>query len=719
MQKTSLLFLAACLAVPLSAAEPAVAPPAPVTANPLLTESSLPYHLPAFDQIKDEQYAPAFDANMAAEIKEVEAIANNPEAPTFENTIVALDRSGLLRHRLSALFFNLASANTNPVIQQVESDVAPKLAAHTDAILLNTALYARVQAVYREKDALGLDPESKWLLERYRMDFVRGGANLSEADKTRLKALNAEIAITETTFTQNVQKEKNADSIIIDTREELAGLSDSEISAAADAAKADGHPGKFSLRLLNTSGQPLLASLKDRGVRERLMRASLARGSHGGTFDNRAVVVRLAKLRAERAALLGYASHAAYQLENQTAHTVETVNNLLTELAAPAVANARKEAADMQGIIDQEKGGFQLGAADWAYYSEKVRLARYAFDESQLKPYFELNHVLQDGVFYAAHRLYGITFVERHDLPVYHPDVRVFEVFDADGSPLALFLMDYYARPSKRGGAWMNAYVSQSFLLGTKPVVANHLNIPKPPAGQPTLLTWDEVKTSFHEFGHALHGMFSAVKYPRFSGTSVPRDFVEYPSQVNEMWRVWPEVLHNYAKHYQTGAPLPQELLDKVIATQKFDQGHDTTELVAANVIDQAWHQLKPGEVPEDVAAFEAATLKKFGLDFAPVPPRYFSTYFSHSFSGDYSAGYYSYFWSEVLDADSVEWFKAHGGLTHQNGEHFRKNVLSRGGSKDAMILFRNFTGGDPYIEPLLKRRGLDQPDKAKKSPRL
>ncbi|MDB6169413.1 MAG: Peptidyl-dipeptidase Dcp [Verrucomicrobia bacterium] len=698
------LYTAACLAAPLSAGLAAT------DANPLLVESSLPYHLPPFDQIRDEHYAPAFAATMAAQLKEVDAIVADPEKPSFENTVVALDRSGLLFNRLYALFSNLAAANTNPALQKIEEDIAPKIAAHNDTIYLNGRLFQRFKSLHDRRDSLGLDAESKWLLDRYYLDFVRGGANLSEADKTRLKALNAEIASTQTTFTQHVQKERNADALVVDTREELDGLSESEIAGAAEEAKVQGQPGKFALTLLNTTGQPPLSSLTNRDVRERLMQASLARGSHGGPFDNRAVVSRLAKLRAERAVLLGYANHAAYQLEDQTAKNVATVNQLLAQLAIPAFANARHEADNMQTLVDRGGGKFAVGAADWAFYSEKVRQAMYAFDESQLKPYFEMNHVLLDGVFYAAHQLYGISFKERHDLPVYQPDVRVFEVFDADGSPLALFLVDYYARPSKRGGAWMNEYISQATLLGSKPVVANHLNIPKPPAGQPTLLTFDEVRTAFHEFGHALHGMFSHVKYPRFSGTNVPRDFVEYPSQVNEMWAVWPEVLKHYAKHYQTGEPMPVELLNKMLETQKFDQGHDTSELVAANVIDQGWHQLKPAEVPDDVVAFESALLKKAGADYPPVPPRYRSTYFSHSFSGDYSAGYYSYFWSEVLDADSVEWIKAHGGLTRANGDRFRSTLLSRGGSKDALMLFRDFTGGDPDIAPLIKRRGLDQP---------
>jgi peptidyl-dipeptidase Dcp len=683
--------------------------PSDMAKNPLLTESTLPYHAPPFDQIKDEHYEPAYAQGMTEELKEVEAIAANKEKPTFDNTIVALERSGRTLARVDHIFSNLTGANTNPKMQKIETAMAPKLSAQQDAIHLNSALFARIQSLYDDRDKLGLDAEAKWLLERYYKDFVRAGAKLPESDKTKLKAMNAELATLQTTFEQNVLKEKNASSIVVEKRDDLTGLSENQIAAAIAAAKAEHKEGKFVLPLLNTTGQPSLASLQNRALRERIMKTSLARNSHGGEFDNRTVVTRIAKLRAERATLLGYANHAAYQLEDQTAGNVETVNKLLAQLAPPAVANARREGADMQAVIDQEHGGFQLASWDWDFYSEKVRKARYAFDESQLRPYFELNHVLIDGVFFAAGKLYGLTFKERHDLPVYQPDVRVFEVFDKDGEPLALFFVDYYARSSKRGGAWMNEYVEQSELFGTKPVVANHLNIPKPPAGQPTLLTFDEVTTAFHEFGHALHGMFSHVKYPRFSGTNVPRDFVEYPSQVNEMWAIWPEVLKNYAKIYQTGEPMPAALLDKMLATEKYNQGFKTTEYLAATLLDQSWHQLKPAEVPTDALAFEASALQKAGVDLPTVPPRYRTTYFSHSFAGGYSAGYYSYIWSEVLDADSVEWFKLHGGLKRENGDHFRETLLSRGGSQDAMVLFRNFTGGEPDIAPLLTRRGLDQ----------
>src|SRR2546430_4996367 len=678
-----------------------------MTDNPLLTESSLPYHIPPFDKIKDEHFEPAIQAGMPQGLEEVEGVANDSEKPTFDNPIGALEPPGRLLDRAERTFSNLNACNTNPTLQKIETEIAPQLSAHRDAIHLNGKLFARIQELYDNRDNLGLDPESAYLLERYYKDFVRAGAKLSDTDKEKLKKINTELATLQTQFEQNVLTEKNASSVVIDRKEDLAGLSDNQMASVTAAAKAEHKDGKFVIQLQNTTGQPLLGSLQDRHLRERIMETSLARNSKGGEFDTRNIVLRAAQLRAERAKLLGYENHAAYQLEDQTAKDVATVNKLLGDLAPAAVANAKREATDMQKIVDQENGGFQIAAWDWDFYSEKVRKARYAFDESELRPYYELNHVILDGVFFAAGKLYGLTFKERHDLPVYQPDVRVFEVYDRDGKPLALFLGDYYARPSKRGGAWMNAYVQQSDLFATKPVVANHLNIPKPPAGEPTLLTYDEVRTAFHEFGHALHGMFSNVRYPRFSGTSVPRDFVEYPSQVNEMWATWPEVLKNYAKHYKTGAPMPQELLDKVLAAEQFNQGFKTTEYLAASLLDQAWHQLAPDQVPTDTLAFESDALKKAGMDYLPVPPRYRSTYFSHAFAGGYSAGYYSYLWSEVLDADSVEWMKQHGGLKRENGDHFRETLLSRGGSDDAMKLFKNFTGGDPDVTPLLKRRGL------------
>jgi peptidyl-dipeptidase Dcp len=681
------------------------------TDNPLLAPSPLPFQYPPFDKIKNEHFLPAFEKGMADNLKEVEAIANNPAEPTFENTIIALEKSGELLDRVSRDFYNLNATFTNPELEALERNIAPRLAAHSDAINLNPRLFARVQKLYNAREKLGLDTESQRLLWRYHRDFVREGAKLSDPDKETLKKLNGELATLQTTFSQHVLKERDASSIIVDKAEELEGLSADEIAAAAATAKASGHDGKYVLKLQNTTSQAPLASLKNRPLRQKIFEASLARGSRGGEFDNRATVSAIASKRAQRAALLGYPNHAAYQLEEQTVGSVTRLNQLLGQLAPPAVANARKEAADMQKIIDRENGGFQLAGWDWELYAEKVRQERYNFDENQLKPYYELNRVMIDGVFFAANKLYGISFKERHDLPVYDPSVRVFDVFDADGSQLAIFLLDPYSRANKNGGAWANAYVSQDALRGTKPVVANHHNIPPPAAGQPTLLTHEEVRTAFHEFGHALHAMFSNVKYPRFAGTSVPRDFVEYPSQVNEMWRTWPEVLRNYAKHYQTGAPIPADLLAKVEAASKFNQGYKTTEYLAATLLDQAYHQISAAEVPsaEHVLDFEAAALHRYGVDFAPVPPRYRSTYFSHTFAGGYSAGYYSYIWSEVLDADSVEWMKAHGGLKRENGDHFRKTLLSRGGSKDALELFRDFTGGEPDIHPLLVRRGLDR----------
>ena len=687
--------------------------------NPLAIESALPYHYPSFDKIKDEHFVPAIEAGMREQLKEIEPIANSSDKPTFDNSIVALERTGRLLDRAQRTFSNLNACDTNPTRQKIEKEMAPKLSAHRDQIFLNPKLFARLQELYDKQDkfaaanpsggGLGLDPESAYLLERYYKDFVRAGAKLSDADKEKLKKINAELATLQTQFEQNVLKERNASSVVVDRKEQLAGLTNNQMAGVVAAAKAEHKEGKLVIQLQNTTGQPLLGSLQDRPLRERIMQTSLSRNSKGGEFDTRDIVLRTAQLRAEKAKLLGYANWAAYQLEDQTAHDVPTVNKLLAHLAPPAMANAKREAADMQKIVDDEKSGFQIAACDWDFYSEKVRKAKYAFDESQLRPYYELNHVIIDGVFYAAGKLYGLTFKERRDLPVYQPDVRVWEVYDRDGKPLAIFIGDYYARPSKQGGAWMNAYVQQSGLFGTKPVVANHLNIPKPPPGEPTLLTQDEVRTAFHEFGHALHGMFSNVKYPRFSGTSVPRDFVEYPSQVNEMWARWPDVLKNYARHYKTGEPMPQALLDKVEAAEKFNQGFKTTEYLSASLLDQAWHQLNPGEVPKDAVAFEADALHNAGVDFAPVPPRYRIFYFSHAFAHGYSAGYYSYIWSEVLDADTVEWIKEHGGLKRENGDRFREMLLSRGGSADALGLFKNFVGRDPYIEPLLKRRGLDR----------
>ena len=677
--------------------------------NPFYTESSLYMKYPDFDEIKNENYTPAFEKGMADHMAEIDAIAERADSPTLENTIIAMEKSGALLDRVATVFFALISANTNDEMEKIRSEMAPKLSAHSDQILLNGKLFHRVKTIYEQRDQLGLDAESKRLVEKYYTDFIRSGANLSNEEKESLKKINGEIAVLQTTFSQNVLKEVNALAVVVDSKDELDGLSDAAIEAAANEAKSRELDGKYVLTLRNTSGQPPMASLTNRALRERIHKTSLSRGSRDSDFDNRYILANVIKLRAERAQLMGYNNHAAYSLENQTAQTPKAVNERLSSLAPKAVANANKEATDLQKMIDAEDGSFKLASWDWDFYTEKVRADRYNFDASQLKPYFEMDNVLQNGVFYAATQLFGITFKERFDLPVYQEDIRVFQVFNEDGSVLALFIFDGYARSSKRGGAWMNAYVSQSKLKGNKPVIANHLNVVKPPKGEPTLMSFDEVITTFHEFGHALHGMFSDVNYPYFAGTSVPRDFVEYPSQVNEMWAIWPEVLKNYAVHHETGKPMPKELLDKVLATQKFNQGFSTTEYLAASLLDQALHQLSPDQVPtgEEIIAFEADALKTAGVAMDVIPPRYRSTYFSHIIGG-YSAGYYSYIWSEVLDADTVEWFKENGGLKRENGDHFRKTLLSRGGSKDALKIFKDFRGAEPNIQPLLDRRGLN-----------
>ena len=707
--------LAGCASTPTAyAANDKTDMPAPTARdNPFFAESTLPLKYPPFDKVKDSDFGPAFDRGMVEQIKEVEAIANNDEPATFDNTIVAMEKTGQVLGRSAAVFFNLTGADTNDAREKLQGDYAAKLSAHGDAISLNPKLFARIKSLHDRRQSLGLNAEGVRLIERYYTDFVRAGANLTEIQKARIKEINGELATLGTKFSQNVLAEVNAAAVVVDSKAELAGLSDGQIAAAIEAAKARKLEGKYVIALLNTTGQPVLTQLENRALRERVYKASIGRGSHGGEFDNTSEVSQVLMLRAERATLMGYANHAAFVLEDETARSPEAVNAMMMKLAPAAVANAKREAVDMQAAIDAEqkaKGqpSFKLEPWDWAFYAEKVRQTRYNFDESQLKPYFEMKNVLENGVFFAANKLYGLSFKQRTDLPVYHPDVTVYDVYDTDGKQLAIFLADMYARPSKRGGAWMNEYVSQSGLTGNLPVVANHLNIPKPPAGEPTLMTWDEVTTMFHEFGHALHGMFSDVQYPRFSGTNVPRDFVEYPSQVNEMWADWPEVLANYGKHYQTGAPMPKELLDKVLAASKFNQGFTTTEYLGAAMLDQSYHQLTVDKVPasKDLIAFEATAMKQNGIDFYAVPPRYRTTYFSHIMGG-YSAGYYAYIWSEVLDAESVEWFKENGGLTRKNGDWFRAKLLSRGGSEDAITTFKQFRGRDPQIEPLLKRRGL------------
>ncbi len=677
--------------------------------NPFFAVSTLPLRYPHFDLIHTEHYLPAFEKGMVDQLAEIADITSQSAEPSFANTIVPLELSGQLLNRVSIVFFAMSSADTNDKIQAIETEVAPKLSAHSDKVLLNPKLFARIKQVHEQRSSAGLDAESLRLLEKNYRDFVRAGALLNAQQQEQLKVMNSELAEIGTKFSQNVLNEVNAHAVIVDSKEELAGLTDAEIQAAADAATAHKQPGKYALELANTSGQPLLASLSNRALRQRLMEASLSRGSSGGDYDTRQLVSRTALLRAQRAKLLGYANHAAYQLEDQTARTPEAVNQRLASMIVPAIRNAKREAEDLQKAMQADGVKAPLAAWDWAYYAEKVRKQRYSFDESQLRPYFELNNVLKKGVFHAANQIYGLTFTERFDLPVYQADVRVFDVADADGSPLGIFLLDPYARASKQGGAWMNEYVIQSELMGTKAIVANHLNIPKPPQGEPVLMTFDEVTTMFHEFGHGLHSLFSKVNYQTLAGTNVPRDFVEYPSQVNEMWASWPQVLKNYAVHYQTGQPMPQELLDKALAAQKFNQGFATSEQLMATLTDMALHQLAPEAVPtaDKLMQFEASVLTAAGANLPMLPPRYHLPYFSHSMGG-YSAGYYAYIWSEVLDADTVEWFKQNGGMTRANGQHFRDTLLSRGNSEDAMQLFVKFRGAEPDVKPLLERRGLN-----------
>ncbi|MEV6039603.1 M3 family metallopeptidase [Nonomuraea sp. NPDC052116] len=652
--------------------------------NPFFTPSDLPYELPPFADVREEHYLPAFERGMAEQLAEVGAIAGSTEAPTFDNTIAALERSGRILDRTATVFFSIAASDTTDGIMEIEKEISPQLTRHGDAIRLNRALWARIKQVSTE------EPEEAWLLEKYREDFIRAGADLSEPDQDRLRQLNEELSKLSTEFAQTLLKASTESALVVSDPKELDGFDQAKIESLLK-------DGKYVLPLLNFTVQPGLAQLTDRDVRRRLYELSVGRAP--GNFE---LAARMAALRAERAELLGFSSHAAYVVADQTAKTVEAVEEMLGQLVAPAVRNARKEAEALS-----EQAGFDIEPWDWSYYSEKVRQARYDFDAAEMRPYFELDRVYRDGIFFAAGKLYGLTFTERPDLGGYHPDVTVYEVFDEDGSRLGLFVLDPYARETKRGGAWMNNLVDQSFLFGQLPVVINNLNVTKPASG-PTLLTYDEVNTAFHEFGHALHGLFSQVRFPRVSGTHVPRDFVEYPSQVNEMWVTWPEVLANYAKHHETGEPMPAELVEKLQAAEKFNQGFKTVEYLAATLLDWAWHKLASGETVADPEAFESAALEAAQIAVPQVGPRYRTNYFAHIFSGGYSAGYYSYIWSEVLDAESVEWFKENGGLTRANGDHFRRELLSRGGSLDPLTAFRNFRGREPSIRPLLVRRGLD-----------
>lgn len=678
-----------------------------MSTNPFFNRSTLEYELPDFAALKEEHYLEAFYEGTKVQLFEVESIIASGDA-TFENTIVALEMSGQILTRMLMVFYNKTYSDTNDNLDAIEEEIAPKLSAHQDAIALNPELFARIKALHDKKDSLGLNSEDSWLLGKYYRDFVYAGALLTQEQRDELTKINERLSFLQTQFTKNLLTDTNESALIVDTIEELAGLSASEIQAAADAAKARGLDGKYLLAMVNFTGNPLLERLEMRSTREAIMKASLHRGNRDNQNDTKKIITEMAKLRAARARLFGKKTHADYIIAEQTAGSVENVHAMLRKIAPAALRNAKAEGADIQAMINESGEDFALESWDWDFYTEKVRKAKHNIDSSAMRPYFELETVLRDGVFFAANKLFGISFKERPDLITYHPEARAFEVFNEDGSKLGLFIGDFYTRDSKRGGAWMNNLVDQNFLLGQLPVVCNNLNIPKPAAGQPTLLTYDEIVTLFHEFGHALHGLLSRVTYPRVSGTSVQRDFVEFPSQVNEMWILWPEVVSNYAKHHVTGEVLPQELIDRLNGASTFNEGHATTSYLAAAILDLAWHSLEEGDDVADVVAFEAQAIKDYGLDYHAVPTRYRSTYFSHIFGGGYSAGYYGYIWSEVLDAESVEWFKENGGLTRKNGDHFRAELLSRGGSIDSMTMFKNFRGREATITPLLKRRGLE-----------
>ena len=674
-----------------------------MTTNPFLQRSALEYELPPFAQITEDHYLEAFYAGTAEQVREIDSILSQSEI-TFENTIVALEKSGQILGRMLNVFYNKSSSDTNDRIDAIEAEIAPKLAAHSDAIRLNPALFGRIKHLVDTK--IDLPAEDAWLLQRYYKDFLQAGASLDEEARNRVKAINEELSSLETQFSKNLLADTNDLAVFVDSVEELDGLSENQIAACKAAAEARGVSNKWMISMVNFTGHPVLSSLKNRALRQRIMEHSLSKGARGNINDTRETLLRMVELRAQRAKLFGLSSHAEYVLREQTAGHPDRVHAMLRKIAPAAVENAEREARDIQAIIDKSDR-HELQSWDWDLFTEQVRAEKYDLDTAAMKPYFELEKVLIDGVFFAAQKLYGMTFKARPDLVTYHPEARAFEVFNEDGSAIGLYIGDFYTRDSKRGGAWMNTLVDQNHLLGQYPVVVNNMNIPKPPAGQPTLLTYDETTTLFHEFGHAIHGLLSNVKYPRFSGTSVQRDFVEFPSQVNEMWILWPEVLDNYARHHETGERIPQSWVDKLHESSTFNEGHATTSYLAAAILDLAWHSLATTDGISSVEDFESAAIKDYGLDFAPVPTRYRSTYFSHIFAGGYSAGYYGYIWSEVLDADTVEWFKSNGGLTRKNGDHFRNSLMSRGGSLDSMEMFRNFRGRDADIEPLLRRRGL------------
>ena len=672
--------------------------------NPFVNRSELPFELPEFAAIKVEHYLPAFYEGCTARIAEIDAILATPGAATFENTFVAMEKSGQMLKRMLLVFYNKSSSDTNDELDAIEEEIAPKLAAHQDAINLHPELFSRIKSLYDNRESLDLNSEDSWLLERYYKDLIHAGAHLTDEQRDRLKELNEELSKLETQFSKNVLKDTNDLAVIVETIEELDGLSENEIAAASAAAEDRGINGKWLIGMVNFTGNPVLDSLTNRELRKKIMEASKLKANRENESDNKPLVLQIVKLRAERARLFGKKTHAEHVIAVQTAEHPDNVHAMLRKIAPAAVRNAKAEAEELK-----KSSGEGIESWDWGFYTEKVRLEKYNIDTSKMRPYFELERVLHDGVFFAANKLFGITFKERQDLITYHPEARSFEVSNEDGTPLGLFIGDFFTRDSKRGGAWMNNLVDQNFLLNQLPVVVNNLNIPKPPAGKPALLTYDETTTLFHEFGHALHGLLSRVKYPLVAGTNVQRDFVEFPSQVNEMWILWPEVVENYALHHETGEKLPQEWIDSLNAASAFNEGHATTSYLAAAVLDLAWHSLTNEEAAhvDDVEAFEAQVIKDYGLDFAPVPTRYRSTYFSHIFAGGYSAGYYGYIWSEVLDADTVDWFKENGGLLRKNGDHFRDTLLGRGGSIDSMQMFREFRGRDSQIEPLLKRRGL------------
>ncbi|GAA3646928.1 M3 family metallopeptidase [Microbacterium marinilacus] len=679
--------------------------------NPLLAPSPLPYGVPDYAAIGPEHYLPAFEAAFAEHRAEVAAIAGQDEPPTFDNTMLALESAGALLQRVALTFYAVSSADATDAIQRIDEQVAPLMAAHTDAIELDARLYERVRSLHDRLDRLDLGPEERHLVRRRFREMTHAGAALDEDAKRRLTDLNQRLSSLTTQFEKNLLADTNALAVVFDDPGELDGLTSGELSAAAEAAAARGLDGRLLVTLTLFSGHPYLAQLTRRDSREHIMTASLSRGGRGDAHDNRGVLLDIVRLRAERAELLGYVSHAAYVTADQTAGRPEAVRSLLRELAPPAARNARAEKGALQRLADaSEPGPTPLVAQDWAFWAERERTERFDVDTAALRPWFEAERVLREGVFRTATLLYGIAFRERADIVAYHPDARVFEVFDEDGTALGLYVLDLYTRDSKRGGAWMNSLVTQSRLRGTRPVVVNNLNVPRPAAGEPTLLTLDQVTTLFHEFGHALHGLFATVTFPHFAGTAVHRDFVEFPSQVNEMWLLWPEVLAAYAVHHETGEPLPADVVERLRASEAFGQGFATSEYLAAAWLDQAWHGLSLAEAQRvtDVAAFEAAALADIGLDDPAIPPRYSSTYFAHVFSGGYSAGYYSYIWAEVLDADAVEWFRDNGGLTRANGDRFRQRLLGVGGSKDPLEAYRDFRGRDARIAPLLTRRGLE-----------